>query len=307
MKWQEVIVASDIGLAESLSDFLIDLSGRGISLEDLSSPGSQAGSPRQRIKAYLADDEAYENKVASLHKYIEELKMIFPDSGPISVTSKPLAEADWAHNWKRFFKPLRLTEKIVIKPSWEKFTGKSEDIILEIDPEMAFGTGSHPSTYLSLRALENIITSDGFRRKFPKVKVLDVGTGTGILGMAAAKLGAYQVTGIDIDREAVQIAAKNVRQNALGDKMVVSNKDLAEIGENFHLILANIMYLELARICPLLFRRLEDGGILILSGILLDQVKDLLDIYQKHGFSPLSVSQDQEWVCVELTKVNDKI
>jgi len=304
MAWQEIIIISDADLTEALSDFLIDLTERGICLEDLPASSSRTAPAAQRIKAYLPLDESYESKIASLNNYIESLKKIFPDSGPVSITSEIITGEDWAHAWKSFFKPMRLTERIVVKPSWEDFTAKKEDIVLEIDPGMAFGTGSHASTHLSLRALEVIILSDAFRKKFSKIKALDVGTGTGILGMAAAKLGAHRVLGIDIDPEAIKAASENIQKNALGDKMVVISRDLTEITEKFSIILANITYLELVRLCPLLFARLEKEGVLILSGILAGQIRDLFNVYQRHGFSVLSTSREGEWVCAVLTKVN---
>lgn len=304
MAWQEIIITSDADLAEALSDFLIDLTGRGICLEDLPASSIRTAPATQCIKAYLPLDESCESKMASLNNYIESLKNIFPDSSPVSVTSETITGEDWAHAWKSFFKPMRLTERIVVRPSWEDFVAGPGDIVLEIDPGMAFGTGSHASTYLSLRALEDIILADAFRNKFPQTKVLDVGTGTGILGMAAAKLGAYRVLGIDIDPEAVKIASENVQRNALVDKMVVISQNLTEITGIFSIILANITYLELVGLCPLLFARLEEEGILILSGILADQIQDLLGVYQRHGFNLLSISREGEWFCTVLTKIS---
>lgn len=304
MAWQEIIITADADLAEALSDFLIDLTGRGICLEDRPASSIRSAPATQCIKAYLPLDESYESKMASLGNYIGGLKKIFPDSSPVSVTSEIITGEDWAHAWKSFFKPMRLTERIVVRPSWEDFVSGPGDIVLEIDPGMAFGTGSHASTHLSLRALEGTILSGTFRDKFPQTKVLDVGTGTGILGMAAAKLGAYRVLGIDIDPEAVKIASENVQRNALGDKMVVISQNLTEITENFSIILANITYLELVRLCPLLFARLEEEGVLILSGILAEQIQDLLDVYQRHGFNLLSTSREGEWVCTVLTGIS---
>jgi len=304
MAWQEIIMTSDAALAEALSDFLIDLTERGICLEDLSASSSRTAPAAQRIKAYLPLDESYESKMASLDNYIESLKNIFPDSGPASVTSETIMGEDWAHAWKSFFKPMRLTERIVVRPSWEDFVAGPGDIVLEIDPGMAFGTGSHASTHLALCALEDIILAGAFRKKFLQISVLDVGTGTGILGMAAAKLGAYRVLGIDIDPEAIKAASENVQENALGDKMFVISQDLTELTEKFSIILANITYLELVRLCPLLFARLEKEGILILSGILTDQIQGLLDVYQGHGLRLLSTSREDEWTCAVLTRIS---
>lgn len=302
--WQEIQITADINLAESLSDFLINLTGRGISLEDI--PRSLKGTAlqTQRIKAYLPSNSHYEAEMSSLFNFIKKLEEIFPDSSPVCVTSETIAEQDWAQTWKTFFKPMRLTKRIVIKPSWEDFTGKGEDVVLEIDPGLAFGTGSHPTTYLCLQALEDMILNRQFRSKFPRVKVLDVGTGTGILGMAAARLGAHPVKAIDVDREAVQVATENVKKNTLEDKLEVSNQALAEVTGKFPLILANILYQELIDICPLLFERVEQDGILILSGILSEQVDSLLDIYRKQGFKTLSISQREGWACPVLTRRN---
>ncbi len=304
MAWQEIIITADADLAEALSDFLIDLTGRGICLEDRPAFSIRTAPATQCIKAYLPLDESYESKMASLSNYIGGLKKIFPDSSPVSITSEIITGEDWAHAWKSFFKPMRLTERIVVRPSWEDFVSGPGDIVLEIDPGMAFGTGLHASTHLSLRALEGTILSGTFRDKFPQIKVLDVGTGTGILGMAAAKLGAYRALGIDIDPEAVKIASENVRKNALGDKMVVISQNLTEITGKFSIILANITYLELVRLCPLLFARLEEEGVLILSGILAEQIQDLLDVYQRHGSNLLSTSREGEWVCTVLTRIS---
>ncbi len=139
-------------------------------------------------------------------------------------------DPDWGEAWKKYFKPLRVSRNIVIKPTWERFAPTGRDIVIEIDPGMAFGTGQHASTRMCLDAIEEILLRD---RTFEKWHVLDVGTGTGILGIACAKLDAERVLCVDIDQKATEIARENVLINQVEDRVEIANRDVATVSESF--------------------------------------------------------------------------
>ncbi|MFH1148533.1 MAG: 50S ribosomal protein L11 methyltransferase [Pseudomonadota bacterium] len=295
MKWHEISIECEEDLAEVISDYLVEITGRGIVLEDLESDGSRL--PMQRVKAYLPFAEASADKMTALTGFLEgRIK------GSGSVAFHFVQDEDWAHNWKAFFKPLRLTQRIVVKPSWEEFIPGEGDIVLDIDPGMAFGTGQHPSTHLCIGTLEDLLSGKEFRSLNPEIRVLDVGTGTGILGMAAAGLGADYVLGIDVDPEAVESASKNVYRTGLGNRMVVNDVNLADISEEFTIVLANIVYRDLVVLCPLLSKRVKKGGVLILSGILGEEKDDLFGGYEAEGFSLQSVAENGGWACLVMSR-----
>lgn len=295
MKWQEISIECEEGLAEVFSDYLVEITGRGVVLEDVALEASRL--PMQRIRAYLPLTDESSDKMSALSGFLEGHK-----KGAGNLAFRVVQDEDWAHNWKAFFKPLRLTTRIVIKPSWEEFVPKEEDIVLDIDPGMAFGTGQHPSTSLCIKTLEEILSKEGFRALNSEIKVLDVGTGTGILGMAAAGLGADYVLGIDIDPEAVGSASENIRRNGLQDRMAASDSNLADISDEFTIVLANIIYAELIVLCPLLSKRVKKGGILVISGILSGEKESLVKVYEGQGFSLQSAAESEGWACLAMTK-----
>lgn len=212
-----------------------------------------------------------------------------------------LKEEDWSNSWKEYFKPARIGKRLVIKPTWEKFPAEREDIILELDPGMAFGTGTHPSTRLCLETLEKIYFHEGVfihqNRKKP-FTVLDVGTGSGILSIAAAKLGAREVTAIDIDPQAVMVAAENLTLNKVEQSVSVSAAPLSLIGSSFDLIVANILAEALVKLAPELIERINPGGFLILSGILIEKERIVLDCYSALAFTLEEVAREGEWSCL---------
>ena len=295
MKWQEISIECEEDLAEVFSDYLIEITGRGVVLEDVALEASRL--PMQRIRAYLPLTDESSGKMSAVSGFLEGHK-----KGAGNLALRVVQDEDWAHNWKAFFKPLRLTERIVIKPSWEEFVAREEDIVLDIDPGMAFGTGQHPSTSLCIKTLEEILSKEGFRALNSEIKVLDVGTGTGILGMAAAGLGADYVLGIDIDPEAVGSASENIRRNGLQDKMAASDGNLADISDEFTIVLANIIYGELIVLCPLLSKLVKKGGILVISGILSGEKESLVRVYEGQGFSLQLAAESEGWACLAMTK-----
>ncbi len=203
---------------------------------------------------------------------------------------------------RSFDRPVRVSERIVVKPPHKMYVSEKDDIVISIKSGAAFGNGGHPSTYLILRALDGIFSSPNYLKGRLLSRALDVGTGTGILAIAAAKFGIQEVIGIDIDRVALFEARDNIKINDLTEKITISNTPLEDIRSLFSLIMANIGHKTLEALCPLLAERIEEGGILILSGFTLGECESLLRTYLRDGFTLLRRRTEQNWVCLVLSK-----
>jgi ribosomal protein L11 methyltransferase len=312
--WIEIAVTSPPELIEGLANFITELGATGISqevdtenTEDADQPGGGtelsdfAPPPREELKAYLPADSPWQEKVEQLKDYIENLADLFPDLKQPDFTVKTLSDPDWAEQWKKYFKPLRIHRNIVIKPTWERYTPTGRDIVIEIDPGMAFGTGQHSSTRMCLEALEEILLKD---RSIRNWKVLDVGTGTGILSICCAKMGAAKTVALDIDPQAVEIARKNVAVNHVGDRVEVVNSDISKYRTGgFDLIVANLNAEPLIKLRSHLITLMEKKGYLIISGIIEQSVRAIEKKFLKEPLSVQSVLRDKEWVCYVLRQM----
>lgn len=198
----------------------------------------------------------------------------------------------WRDEWKRFFKPARIGERFVVRPSWEPFEAGPEDRVIVIDPGRAFGTGLHETTRLVLRELE---------RRVPEgARLLDVGTGSGILSIAALMLGASSALGIDVDEDAVAIAVENAGLNGQGERFSGSAAPVETLTERFPLVLANIEARVLIPLAEGIAARVETGGTLILSGLLAGQEDEVEAHYV--GFRREALTRDGEWVALTLVR-----
>lgn len=214
------------------------------------------------------------------------------------MTTSPLREEDWGKNWKEHFKPIRITPRITIKPSWEEYSADDDEIIIEMDPGMAFGTGHHASTRLALAFIDTCYAQGLFSKR-----VLDVGTGTGVLGMACALFGASEVLGIDNDPDAVAAAEENVQRNRLAERMTVSGRDLATVTGPFDLVIANITSNVLTEMSELLCHRLAPAGHLILAGILKEQQEEAIrTTFTGLGLHHLATNYQDEWASLHFCK-----
>jgi len=190
-----------------------------------------------------------------------------------------------------------VSRNIVIKPTWERFAPTGRDIVIEIDPGMAFGTGQHASTRMCLDAIEEVLLKE---RSFERWNVLDVGTGTGILGIACAKLDAERVLCVDIDQKATEIAQQNVQINQVEDRVVVENRDVATVKESFQLIVANLTAKILIKLRPHIVRLIAPGGYLVISGIIEPNRPDIETHFLGKHFSLHRLITEKEWVCYVL-------
>jgi len=257
--WIEVRFLMPAGMQEEGGLFLTEFSGRGVILEE---EGAPAGGVI--VRAFFRPEEFGAWQQEQLQEYLKRLAG--HDLYPLGLEMRQVAEEDWAEAWKAHFKAQKVTDRLVVRPPWEDYAPAAGEIVVTIYPGMAFGTGRHATTLLCLRALEEVWEQDLPAAPSPW-QVLDVGTGSGILALAAARLGAG-VLAIDVDPEAVAAALENVRLNALEERILVEPTLLQAIRQQFALILANLTTLDLLHLADSLTGRLLSGGALIISGFL---------------------------------------
>jgi len=208
------------------------------------------------------------------------------------IICREIDEEDWAESWKAYFHPEKISEKIVIKPTWREYAPKPGEIILEIDPGMAFGTGAHPTTAMCIRMIEKyLIAGNSF---------LDVGTGSGILMIAAAKLGAGKLAGVDNDEIAVEIAEKNLLLNGISPRNFSLNiGNLADtIADRFDIVAANILSDVIVMLLDNIPKVLKKGGIFIGSGIIEENKDMVIEKMQRVGFEIVEVQITEKWACI---------
>ncbi|NLK72188.1 MAG: 50S ribosomal protein L11 methyltransferase [Clostridiales bacterium] len=210
----------------------------------------------------------------------------------ISIKEEIILEKDWSEVWKAYFKPIKITNRIVIKPEWENYEPSSDkEIIIEIDPGMAFGTGTHETTSMCIELLEKYLKDD--------MDVLDVGCGSGILSIAAAKLGAKNVTGVDIDLDAVSVSKENAEKNGLSDKIHIIHGDLTkDIDIKADIAVANILADIVIFLSDCIEKNLKGEKIFIASGIIREKERSVIDALVDHNFKILQVLQKGEWSAI---------
>ena len=301
MKWIETKIVfdhSDKDLAVDLiSDVFYDFGLQGVVVEDPRIepeegwPEDIIGRPdRYTVTGYFSDD----NRIEKRCKILEEKLLQFKEKlGLIyRVSYKELDEEDWAHSWKAYFWPQKIGRNMVVKPTWRDYRADSGELVIELDPGMAFGTGTHPTTTLCVAMIETYLKrGDSF---------LDVGTGSGILLIAAAKLGAGKFYGVDNDQTAVEIAAENLKLNGCkAQSMRVSCGDLVEgIREKYDIVAANILSQVILDLLKDIRRVLKSGGVFICSGIVDKNEKQVVASMKNIGFEILEISSQDEWVAI---------
>lgn len=242
------------------------------------------------IKGYLAKDEFLVGKLEGLRQELRQIEDRL-QMAPIKLVLDEVKEEDWANSWKVYFKPDKVGEKTVIKPTWEAYAAQEGELVIEIDPGMAFGTGNHATTALCINLLEKYVT--------PGMEVLDVGTGSGILAIQAALLGATAVQAMDFDTVAVKAAGENVALNHLEDRVRVAHSDLlAQAQGKGDLIIANIVADIIIRLIPDTAAYLKGPKLFISSGIIDTRKQDVLDALAAGHFEVLEIREKAGWVAI---------
>lgn len=293
-KWLKITFESDPVLVESLCDFLIGVIGAGVET------GAMDEASYGTINCYLEDPDLDQKAVSEIlgkiSDYVVELAGIFKVTVP-AFTFETLGDEDWGKRWKEHFKPFAIVPDLIISPTWEKYESLPGEKVIVMDPGMAFGTGHHATTTLSLKLLSDSLS------KNEDVSLLDIGTGTGVLGMAAVYFGAKTVLGIDNDPEAVSAAKENVLRNDMQTIMQVSLEPLDALEGGFFVVVANIVHDVLVGMVEDIERVTAEGGRLILSGILVgEQADNIINLYGKYGFVLEEKLTQQEWAALRMRK-----
>ena len=249
------------------------------------------------VTFYLADNSQGADMLAMVKTEMAELSAIDTEKkfGRLACELSNVREEDWANNWKQYFKPLTVGDKLVIKPSWEDYEGTEDRTVLEIDPESSFGTGQHNTTQLCLELLETNLSEND--------RVLDIGCGSGILSIAALLLGAKDACAVDIDLNSVKIAAQNAAKNHISperyitfDGNIISDEKLREkIGGGYQLITANIVADVLIAMAPIFGEFLVPHGRIIISGIIIERCSEVMEAMEKNGFIRTELRESGGW------------
>ncbi len=285
MTWQELSITVPHEYVEPIS-YLFDRYGHGLSMELL-------GPNQVQLRTYLQDSSRY--RLARIEVGVKLASLLQPLG---ELTLRPLSnDEDWQNAWKAHFTLLRVGKHLVIKPSWIEYQAVAGDVVIDLDPGMAFGTGYHPTTYTCLTALESLLQ--------PGMTVLDLGTGSGILTIAAAKLGAGRVTAVDIDPQAVKAARQNFRRTGILDQVSLIAGSLPHpqiLPGQFDLALANISARAVRERAPSILPLLKPGGRLIASGIIQTQYPEVRTALEELGFSPIEEWPREDWMTAVCTR-----
>ena len=302
-KWIKIEISAHSDLMDALGNFLTETGAQGVFQESLTPQNTAADFPEpvieEILKAYFPQDIRSEKRIIAVQKYIDSLFEIFPGLEKPSFTTEIISDPNWGEQWKKYFKPIRVSNNIIVKPTWERYTPDSRDIVIEIDPGMAFGTGQHASTRMCIEAIEDVIMKD---RSIKEWKVLDVGCGTGILGITAAKMGAQDVICVDIDKKAIEIAGENATINNVKSSLRILNKNAAAIDKPRNLIIANLTAKLLLTLRPHLIQLLLPEGYMIISGIIEQDAKNIEEHFSADPLTIYKVITEKEWVCYVLRK-----
>ncbi len=303
-RWIEVTLHVDGEAAEATAEILRRYGYHGVAVEHEGIPPDKLDddeippAKQLAVRAYIPDDDQAEQTKAKLEDALGYMNMMYPMPKPIY---KYVEEKDWAEAWKVHYRPVRIGQRLLIRPLWTEIELEPNDVEIALDPGQAFGTGTHPTTQLCLEATEDLLV--------PGVQVLDLGTGSGILSIAAAKLGAGHVLALDIDPIAVEAARANAEQNGVGDKITVEEGSLeAVVGsmQRFDLILVNILARIIIAMCDQhLGEIVQPGGLAIFSGIIEDQAADVEAALRRTGLEPYTRRQEGDWVVIEARRPNN--
>ena len=302
MRWARISVVTTHEGADLIANILMELGAAGTEIDDPSLVNEYIDAglwdytdlPRAEdtetvtVRAYLPEDARLESSLLALAERIAALRHAGAALGAGTISHSFVADEDWAETWKAYIHTEKIGERIVVRPTWEEYTRSADEIVIELDPGAAFGTGAHATTAMCLRWLEHLVS--------PGMRVYDVGCGSGILAVAAAKLGAGEV-----------IAMENIRQNNV-HSVVACESDLlsaCEVAAPAELITANIIADVIVRLFAQLDRHLAPGGTLLASGIIDDRIADVEQAAAQHGFTVLDMTCEKEWAAMIIRRTSD--
>lgn len=304
--WIEVRVITKSEALEPISGIFYSLDCKGVAIEDPEDILGREQGPLTWdfadinvlehkgkvavVKAYFAEEDNIEDVLEYVNERLTELKEMGLDLGEAKVEHEKMHEEDWANTWKQYYKPTKVGEKIVVKPIWEEYEAKDGELVVDLDPGMAFGTGTHETTRMCIQSLGKYVKEDS--------TVFDVGCGSGILAIAAAKLGAKLAVGVDLDPVAVESSIENVGYNKLKNIEILHGNLVEVIDGKADIVVANILAEIICILTDDVKRVLKDGGVFITSGIIHDRVDMVCEKLEATGFEVMEKNRDGEWNCI---------
>jgi ribosomal protein L11 methyltransferase len=309
-KWVEVCVTTSHEAVEAVSAIFYDNGAGGVAIEDPQDVISSNTSPRDwdyieerllpedngeaRVKGYFLYTEKTGEIVNNIKSAVNKLDEYGLDRGKGEVTIKEVVEQDWSNAWKKYYKPFKIGQHIVIKPSWEEYNQDPEDIIIELDPGMAFGTGTHETTRMCIELLEEYIKDGSL--------VFDIGCGSGILSIVSSKLGAEKVIGVDIDEVAVKASRENAEISRVKN-VEIKQGNLADVlAGKADLVVANIIADVIINLSKVIPDYLNSQGTFICSGIISDRLPDVKKALIENGFNIIKVKEMGEWAAMACSR-----
>ncbi|SHJ75464.1 50S ribosomal protein L11 methyltransferase [Tepidibacter formicigenes] len=307
MKWIEITIKTTTEAVEAVTSILYESEVGGVVIEDpndflfqekddaawdyIEENVFDTGYEGVIIKAYLSEEKNVIAEVEMIREKIKLLPSYGLDIGEGSVNITEVNEEDWANSWKQYYKPSKVGEKIVVKPTWEDYDKRKGEIVIELDPGMAFGTGTHETTTMCIRELEKRVNEEA--------TVFDIGCGSGILSIAAAKLNASKVIGVDLDPVAVKVSKENVVLNKVEDVVEVRHGNLMEVvKEKSDIVVANIIADIIMILSKDVGKFLNSNGLFISSGIILEKIEDVKAALLENKFEILDVKTMGEWAVI---------
>ena len=307
MKWIEVKIKTTTEAVEIVSNIMYEAGVGGLVIEDPNDILMKSQNEEDWdyidpqllktnfegviVKGYFPESENLIDKVELIRQNVEKIPQYDLDKGLGEVTTSEVNDEDWNYTWKKHYKPKKIGEKIVVKPSWEKYIKKDEEIIIELDPGTAFGTGTHETTIMCLRQLENYVKKDH--------DVIDVGCGTGILAIGAAQLGAKKVIAVDLDEVSVKVSNENIISNEVQNIVEVRHGNLVDlIDEKSDIVVSNIIAEVIIKLIEDLHRVLKKDGIFIASGIIKEKIEIVEDVLTENSMQIIDIITMGEWVCI---------
>lgn len=304
--WIEIRIITKSEALEPISSIFYGLDCKGVAIEDPEDLTCREKGPltwdfadinileykgkAAVVKGYFSEEINIEEIETYIKGKVEEIRDFGIDVGEGKVISTKINEEDWANNWKKYYKPTKIGNSIIIKPMWEDYEPGKGEIVVDLDPGMAFGTGTHETTRMCVAALEKYTSKD--------TVVFDIGTGSGILAIVAAKLGAKHVVGVDLDPVAVESAKENLKLNASDNIEILEGNLLDVVEGKADLVVANILAEIICFVVEDVKKALSKGGIFISSGIIHDRRQMVIDKLEESGFEVVEVNIDGEWNCI---------